>query len=365
MIYLSIILLLLSGMQLDAGPLSSEAVYQIAYMHKQQNNIDKAISWYHDILERMPEHAMSHLGLAQCHLAVGEFEEAWPHFEYRGPEIRSFTQYSWRTANLTGKKVLIRCEWGLGDCIQFIRYAQLIKERGAQVYVQTYKELVPLFSLCPFIDHVITVGQAFPQHDIQVPLLSLPYTFETTIKTIPASIPYLQADPTLVEKWKKRIDPTKYNIGVCWSGGGDKDAPSYLNKNMSSFELEPLTNLKNVQLYALQKFPPDSPASNFCFSMGIETFDEDFDTKHGNFMDTAALMMHLDSIITVDTSIAHLAGALGRPVYILLPYKSDWRWMIDRADSPWYPTATLLRQPNPGDFKSLIIDIQKKITMQQ
>ncbi len=343
--------------------LSIEELYKMAYLQKEQDNIKQAIEKYHEVLALAPEHAMAHLGLAQCYLTLGEFDRGWPHFEYRGSEIRSFTHYDWRTADLTGKRILLRTEWGLGDCIQFVRYAQLIKKRGGIVYVQTYKELVPLFRLCPFIDRVIPVGDQFPEYDIQIPLLSLPSIFGTTLETIPNETPYLYADQTLIDRWEKKIDQTKYNIGICWSGGGKKNAPSFLNKNMSPLDFESLSDMPNVQLYALQKVSPEDPAHAFCFVLNIETFDDDFDTTHGSFMDTAALMHHLDLIISIDTSVAHLAGALGKQVCILLPFKADWRWMQKKTKSPWYPTALLLQQPEPGNFKLLITKIKKKIKM--
>ena len=217
--------------------------------------------------------------------------------------------------------------------------------------------------MCPYIDQVLCVGNQLPEHDIQIPLLSLPYIFGTTLNTIPNQVPYLYADQTLVDTWKKKIDPTKCNIGICWSGGGKTNAPNFLNKNMSPLDFAPLTDMPKIQLYALQKVSPEDPAHAFCFALNIETFDEDFDTAHGSFMDTAALMHHLNLIISIDTSVAHLAGALGKPVCILLPFKADWRWMQKHTQTPWYPTAVLLRQPEPGNFKLLITKIEQKIKM--
>lgn len=335
---------------------SVPVLYRQAHKLKECNQLPKAIEQYDQILNIEPDHAWAQLGRAQCYLTLGELTRGWPGFEFRGPAIRNFTHYQWDTADLSGKRIVLRAEWGLGDCIQFIRYAQLIKARGGSVIAQTYEPLVPLFKRCPCLDCVVTVGQEFPEHDIQVPLLSLPYTFNTTLSTIPRDIPYLFADETLIEQWRDYFDPEYINIGLCWHGSGDPQAPAHINKNIPIDVIMQLADIPGVRLYSLQQqtgldaLPDNAP---------IEFFDASFDATHGRFMDTAAVMMHLDFVITVDTSIAHLAGALGVSTYVLLPYKADWRWMNDRTDSPWYPTMKLFRQSKPGDWQSALDQIKK------
>lgn len=339
-------------------PDSSKLLYQTGHILKELNRLDEAIACYQKVLAHNPEHSQAHLGLAQCYLTRGDFHLGWPDFEWRGPAIRAFSSYAWKNADLSDTTILLRAEWGFGDHIQFIRYAKLLKERGATVIMQTYAALKKLFSLCPYIDTVIATGEAFPKHDIQLPLLSLPKTFGTTIETIPVSIPYLHADTTLQRNWEQYFsDNRNIKIGICWHGSGNQNAPHALNKNMPLKTILSLAELENVSLYCLQKQTGVDELDDQTKSV-LHIFDGTFDQTHGRFMDTAAVMQHLDLVVTVDTSIAHLAGALGVPTWVMLSYKADWRWMINRDDSPWYPTMRLFRQKTPGDWDTIIYEVK-------
>ncbi|MDR3550550.1 MAG: hypothetical protein P4L31_03995 [Candidatus Babeliales bacterium] len=354
----------------------TQAIYNLAHTLKDLSLMTEAIDAYTIVINREPTNSFAHLGLSQCFLSLGDYHRGFELFEWRSSDVKAFKhdieklkRLVTSNADLAGLKVLLRSEWGLGDTIQFIRFAQLLKQRGATIMVQSYPALKEMFSLCPFLDKVISVGDAFPEHDIQIPLLSLAYVCDATVNTIQKNYaPYLFANNSLVQKWEKELkSDTNFKVGICWCGKGDTHAPPLLNKNISLAEFLPLTQLENVTVYSLQQQSPE----NYALAQ-LKKFDDTFDQLHGGFSDTAAVMHNLDLIITIDTSIAHLAGAMNIPVWILLPYKSDWRWMIDGDNSPWYPSMKLFRQSNPDDstspdglrrtgWKSVIAQVIKEI----
>jgi hypothetical protein len=249
---------------------------------------------------------------------------------------------------------LLHAEQGFGDTIQFIRYASLLADREANVMVQCQKELTPLLKYTKGIQQVVSFGEALPPFDIQCPLASLPLFFETTIDTIPSYTPYFFLNPELIQRWKNKIenDKTNFQIGLVWSGN-----PKYKNDLKRSCSLamfSTLAHLDNITLYSLQKGEAANEAKYPPKGMRLIDYTEEIN----DFLDTAGFIKTLDLVISVDTSVAHLAGALGKTVWTLLPYNPDWRWLINREDSPWYPAMRLFRQPNPGDWESVI----KKVT---
>jgi hypothetical protein len=234
-------------------------------------------------------------------------------------------------------------EGGLGDTIQFVRYARLAQEQGATVVVECQRPLVRLLARCPGIDHLVAHGDALPAHDVEVPLLSLPYCFRTRLETIPAKVPYLWTDPGLVEQWRQELAAViGLKIGINWQGSkGDNDPRSI---PLTAFA--PLAAVPGVRLFSLQK----GPASRHLTDVAGHWPVTDLSGRLDDFMDTAAVMVNLDLIVTSDTSVPHVAGALGVPVWILLPKAHCWRWLVNREDTPWYPTMRLFRQERPGDW---------------
>lgn len=345
-------------------PLCTQAIYNFAHTLKDLGDMQEAISAYKKVIEQEPSHAFAHVGMAQCYLSLGDYKNGFDLFEWRSSAIKDFKHDIEKlkklvssNADLTGLKILLRGEWGLGDNIQFIRFALPLKKRGAKILIQSYPALKQLFSLCPFLDHVFSVGDEFPSHDIQIPLLSLAYVCDATTDNLVTTLPYLVADQDLVKKWQRElIKDANFTVGICWSGNGDKDAPPLLNKNIPVDQFAPLMQLPNVSVYCLQQ-----PSENHQTLVGLHAFDENFDKTRGQFMDTAAVMKNLDLVITIDTSIAHLAGALNVPVWALLPHRTDWRWMIDGTTSPWYPSMKLFRQPTPGAWNAVIEEVIKEI----
>jgi len=347
---------------LELNSTNLSAVYNIAYTLKDLGREQEAIPLYLQVIEKKPDHAHAHLGLAQSYLALGNFQNGWKEFSWRSSDIRKFKQYDWSNDDLLGKKILVRCEWGMGDVIQFIRYAKLLKERGATVIMQSYPQLLQILSCCPYIDTIVTASQPLPEHDIQIPLLSLPQTFNTTLATTPRKVPYLFPDPQLIEHWHKKLThDTKLKIGICWHGRENSSTPPRLNRNIPLSLLLSLAELKNVSLYSLQKSTGLDELNTISADSKLNIFDQDFDETNGPFMDTAAVMKNLDLVITIDTSIAHLAGALGVPTWLVLPSKADWRWMKDRSDSPWYPTMRLFRQTEPGNWEDVMTAIENDL----
>ncbi len=321
-------------------------------------NYQESIEWYRKALALDPHNIATHFCLALSLLAVGNLPEGFLEYEWRWLRgKKSPRQFSWPleklwngTISINNKRVLIRSEQGLGDVLQFIRYAQLLKNDGATVIAELPRPLVPLALLCPYIDHVIILGSPLPAFDFQLPFINLPLAYRTTLQTVPVPIPYLYADKNLTELWRTFLanDPN-FKIGICWHG----DITHSPDKFMPLSYFARLTTIPHVSIYSLQQVTGLDQLTNTNNTFVIQ-FNDTFDKTHGRFMDTAAVMKNLDLVITVDTSIAHLAGGLGVPVWVLLPAPAEWRWLTNRNDSVWYPTMRLFRQKKSGNWTEVI-----------
>lgn len=332
------------------------------------NRYAEAIEVCRAALAIVPDHAEMHGLLAEALLATGDFKHGWAEYEWRWkcqsfPEPRvNFRQPPWRGAgeSLKEKTILLRHEQGFGDLIQFVRYAPLLYERGANVIVQTPPGLAELVRHMPGVSDVVLVGQALPAFDLHIPILSLPLAFNTTLKTVPAEVPYLAPPAKAVDVWKTRMEWLESNlhVGIAWSAR--VDTPLGHRKSISPGALARLAlgddaagaKLKfySLQLQGRASAPPDFPLPLV-----------DLTSRLSDFTDTAALIANLDLVICVDTAVAHLAGAMGKPVWLLLPFSADFRWMTDRSDSPWYPSMRLFRQPAPGDWDSTIVQAASQL----
>jgi hypothetical protein len=266
---------------------------------------------------------------------------------------------------LQGRSILLCSEQGLGDTIQFIRYAAILRVRGARVIVSCQKSLLPLLSGCPGIDLLCEENAEPADFDVWSPLVSVPGLVGTTIETIPTPGPYLLASPKLVERWKRYLGRFKgFKVGICWQGSPVHVADRYRSIPLAQFA--PLAALENVRLISLQKGPGADQLGGVTKHFSVFNLAYKLDTSSGAFMDTAAVMMSLDLVITADTAIAHLAGALGVPVWNAIPMiMTDWRWLLDRQDSPWYPTMRLFRQSKPNGwtdvFASMATELRKQM----
>lgn len=336
--------------------------YNKAYMLKSIGKYDSAIPCYEKVLSHNPEHEHAHYGLAQACLAVGDLARGFYHFQWRLTYKKKWEQVV-IPEKLDGIEVVLRTEFGFGDMFQFVRYAQTLKERGARVTVQAFKQQVPLFKLCPYIDEVIEEHQPLPVGGIHIPLLSVPQLLGTTLETIPATLPYLYAREDLVRSWALKLNQDNNNnnnfkIGICWQGKSQHflEENPLTRRSVPLALFAPLAALDGVTLYSLQNGEGTEQLAQVDFK--VHDFGPDFDTTAGRFMDTAAVIKNMDLIISVDTSLVHLAGGLGTPTWVLIPSVAEWRWLAHRTDTPWYPEIMrLFRQPATGDWNSVISDI--------
>ena len=331
--------------------------------------IGKAVEIYKKIVELDPKNMRAHGMLCDGYLKLGEFEKA---FEKRKFLDKSGVDHEvnqmekvWQGEDLNGKTILIHDNIGIGDMFLWIRYASMFKERGAKVIVQVRKFLIPILASCSSIDQLISKEDIVPYFDFQAGVGQLHHRINKTIDDIYKfgfNIPYLKANQKLVQAWSYILGSDKnFKIGLCW------DASQYFNRStgekvvnprsMPLSEFYPLSKLKNVTLYSLQKANGIEQLNDLPSDFVVNTLGDDFDKKYGAFMDTAAVMKNLDLVITIDTSVAHLAGALGIPVWLVVPYVSDWRWFLNKQDSPWYPTMKIFRQKKLDDWGSAVIDI--------
>ena len=311
-----------------------------------------------------PDFAVAHLNRAVTWLRMGRFEAGWHEFEWRrlceNYRMPPLPAPLWDGEPLPDRCLLLQSEQGLGDTIQFIRYAPLVKERCGSVILQCQPGMAPLLSRSAGLDRVIVRGESLPEYHVQAPLMSLPEILATTLDTIPADVPYLFADAALTETWRQRLaDHAGFKVGIGWQGNR-----KYVGDRLRSVPLRhfaALARVPGVRLFSLQKGAGAEQIAEVAGDCPVVDFGADFDTKHGTFMDTAAVMRNLDLVITSDTAVAHLAGALGVPVWVALGRACDWRWMDQREDSPWYPTMRLFRQERLGDWEGLFAAIAAEL----
>ena len=328
----------------------------LAFALQENRRPYEAIPYYRKALQLDPAYATAHWNLSLALLLTGNFREGWREYEWRwgtqylAASRRNFTQPLWDGSDIRGRTILLHAEQGFGDTIQFIRYVPLVAERGAGIVFECCRELAALLRGVGGVGQVVVRGEEPPAFDVHCPLLSLPSAFDTTIETIPSIIPYVAADAVLTEKWRAKIkkDDAEIKIGFAWAGNPGFKQNRYRNIPLERFL--PLTEVPGVAFYSLQKGGEAEEAKNP--PAGMKLFDHTEDIS--DFSDTAAFIENLDLIISVDTVIAHLAGALGKPVWTLLPFSPEWRWLLDREDSPWYPTMRLFRQTSFGDWQSVI-----------
>jgi tetratricopeptide (TPR) repeat protein len=350
------------GRVLAAMPGLAEAWIGRGNLFQEINRDEDALADYRHALELRPDFADAHMNEGLCRLRLGDFASGWSKHEWRWkvsglyPAAREFAQPKWQgTENLAGKAILLHAEQGFGDSIQFMRYVPLVAATGAAVFLEVPDELVSLASGLSGVSRVMTRAQGLPPIDFHCPLLSLPAAFGTTLSTVPASIPYLEAPAERVRHWQSRLGRTKkLRIGLAWSGNATHKNDH--NRSIALARLAPLLSLPGAELLSLQKGvrPEDAVVMK---DLPIT----DIAGELGDFADTAAVVSLVDLVIAVDTSVVHLAGALGRPVWILLPFSPDWRWLQGRDDSPWYPTARLFRQPAIGDWEGVIRNVKKEL----
>jgi len=338
---------------LHLNPNFPEALNNLGNALRDKNQLDNAEACYRKSIALRPTFADPHLNFAYTLLLAGRFEEGWEEYEWRWKikePIHTLSQPLWDGSDIAGQRILLYAEQGMGDTIHSVRYASLVAERGLKVIIGCQKELKTLMESVQGVDQVIAFGELLPQFDVQCPLMSLPGIFRTTLASIPLKVPYIYAQSRSIQQWNKKLSlrPHNLNIGLAWAG-----SPGHINDRNRSIPLAmfyPLSGIEGISLFSLQKELPEKTDRDTIKKLEIIDYTDDID----DFSDTAGIIMNLDLVVSVDTSVAHLAGALGKNVWTLLPYAPDWRWLLNREDSPWYPTMRLLRQPSAGDWKTVI-----------
>ena len=350
---------------LELKPDYAAAHNNLGLAFKGQGKLEEAVACFRQAVDLKPDYAEAHLNRSLLWLLSGTFAQAWPEYAWRwqtkGIDTRRrFAQPLWGGESLAGKTVLLHAEQGLGDTIQFIRYASVVKQQGGTVFVECPKPLLGLLEGCAGVDQLIGQGHDLPAFDVHAPLLSVPGILKTSLETIPAKVPYLFPKPVLLEQWRKRLILVDgFKIGIAWQGN-----PKYRDDRWRSIPLRcfaPLAQIPGVRLIGLQTGVGTEQLAEVRDLFAVTELAGEVDQQSGPFMDTAAVMKNLELVITSDTALAHLAGALGVPVWVALPFAPDWRWLLARSDSPWYPTMRLFRQPSAGDWEGIFGEMHRAL----
>ena len=333
------------GRALALRPEYPEALNGLALVRQSRGEFAAAAQLFDRALALRPDFAQAHANRAQLRLQHGDFAQGWPEYEWRwklpGVALPPLPVPPWDGAPLAGRTILLRAEQGLGDTIQFVRYAPLLARRGARVVVECQPALARLLRSCPGIDAVVARGAALPPVDVQAPLLGLPGILGTTADSVPGGVPYLAVDADLAEPWRGLIGPSDgLRIGIAWQG--NPVFPQDCHRRIPLAAFAPIAGIPGVRLVSLQR----GFGAGQLDRAGFPAVDlgRRLEAAGGDLVDTAAAMLNLDLVITVCSALAHLAGALGRPVWVPLTVSPDFRWLLGREDTPWYPSMRLFRQ---------------------
>ncbi|ALP54032.1 hypothetical protein Tel_13330 [Candidatus Tenderia electrophaga] len=343
---------------LSLAPRSAATLASLAYLHFRYAHFDEARACFDRALQIDPDSHAMRWNRALLLLLIGEFKQGWLDYESRFKTLETMRQFGrryssrprWDGRPIPAKTLLVYAEQGMGDTIQFCRYLNLIEDRVGTLVLECPASLADLMRSLSGVDRVIT-PQDHGDYDYQIPLLSLPGLLDTEFDSIPAEVPYLTVDEARLSKWENLISGSGLRVGLVWAGN-----PRGINDKRRSLALQqlaPLARVPKVTFYSLQKGDAadqlrDAPAGMNIIDLGPQLND---------FSDTAAAICHLDLVISVCTAVAHLSGALGRPAWTLLSHPADWRWFLERKDSPWYPTMRLFRQPEVGEWESVIEEV--------
>ena len=324
-------------------------------------NAAQALENFEAAIRLKPDHAEAHKSLGMTYLQLGDFQRGWAEFEWRWRcqdfRPRAFSQPAWNGADCRGQTILLYTEQGIGDTFQFIRYVPLMFARGARVIVEAPAPLLPLLSTCLGIAQTVAHGSKLPRFDFHAAVMSLPRLFGTTVDTVPANSPYLKADPRLVERWRPKFAARqRFKIGIVWQGNPQN--ASDFRRSIPLEHFRPLVAVPGIELFSLQKGVGAEQLANVDFPI----IDLGPGLDLGAFRVSAAILNHLDLLVSCDTAAAHLAGAMDKPVWLALSYAADWRWLLERQDSPWYPSMRLFRQPKLGDWTSVFAAMAAALT---
>lgn len=340
---------------LDSNPESNDALCNLGVCYHWSRRVALAISCLEKLLDRVPDHAEGHFNHALALLAAGRFREGWLKYEWRFRKGKPIPERHkdiprWEGQPLSGRRLLICCEQGYGDSIQFVRYAQQLADEGATIFVESMDPLITrLLGTAPGVSEAFSLGETVPSVDFQIPMMSLPLALGDR-SWPPPPPPYLRIPIEVAERWRSKLaSHAGLKIGLAWAG--NKEHGNNHNRSIMPELLAPLGSVQGVVLVSLQFGPAKYPSFPLLDMTG----------EARDFLESAALVSCLDLVITIDSAVAHLAGALGVPIWLMLPYNNDWRWMCDRSDSPWYPTMRLFRQEIPGEWGPVLVIIASEI----
>lgn len=305
---------------------------------------EEAIPSFEAAIASAPDHLDARWNLGLAHLALGDFEAGWLAYEtrLRKANVPHHDGPAWAGEDLSGRTLLVWCEQGLGDTVQFLRFLPALKAKGARIIVECQPRLYPLIASYADADQVVARGDSLPPYDFQVALLSLPFLLKARLETLPAPIGPATLPASTVAGWSAKLGEHRgFKVGLCWSGNPMNEKGRHRSANLAI--LAELAAAPGVEIFSLQRNPD---AAEIAGAPWLHQLESEQDTV----LDTACIISQLDLVITVDTMVAHLAASLGRPTWILLHYGADWRWMLKREDSPWYPSARLFRQSKAGDW---------------
>ncbi len=343
----------------EIQPGFSEAHSNLGTALKASGQISAAIRAYDEAIRANPELPESHWNRSLAFLIQGDYERGWAEYEWRHrcASATNRPEIQWNGEDLNGKTILLHAEAGQGDTIQFVRYVPMVAGLGARIVLECQPELCRLLRGLAGLTAVIPFGQPVPAFDVHCPLMSLPRVFGTRLESIPREVPYLAPEPNISDRWKRILKPAngRRRIGLVWAGRSEHQYDRA--RSIMLRDLAPLAEIDGLEFYSLQKGAAAEQALDPPEGMKLINHTAMFT----DFAETAGLVSNLDLVIAVDTAVAHLAAALGRPTWILLAYAPDWRWLLERLDSPWYPSIRLFRQESIGDWTGVIRDVCRNL----
>jgi tetratricopeptide (TPR) repeat protein len=343
-------------------PAYAEGYSNLGNGYLKRGDFDLALKAYAQALDLRASYAQAHYNRSIARLLTGDLPGAWQEYEWRwqckGFYMPPHHQPRWDGSPLQGRTLLLHAEQGLGDTLHFIRYAALAKARGGTVFFECQRPLLQLLARTPGIDRLLPMETQMPAFDVHSPLVSLPCIFGTNLTNIPAQVPYVFADENLLKSWRHELAGLPgFKIGIAWQGDPKHQEDQLRSIRLAAFE--PLAKVAGVCLINLQKGPGAEQLDQVGFN--VIDYGDRLDGTAGPFMDTAAVMKCLDLVITCDSAVAHLAGALAVPVWVPIHHVPDWRWLLDREDTPWYPTMRLFRQSAAREWGSVFARIAQEL----
>jgi Flp pilus assembly protein TadD len=349
---------------LELAPRSAEFCNGLGIALFGAQRVDEAIVYYDRALALRPGYAAAHYNRSLAWLTKGDFARGWSEYEWRwqlpGVTHTPHRQPRWDGSVAPHATILLDAEQGLGDTIQFARYAPLVKSRVGRVILRCQKPLVGLLRSLAGVDVLLTQEDALPEFDAWLPLLSVPQFFTPSTESIPGTVPYLSPDESHVRFWQARIEGyAGLRVGIHWQGNPAFPKDRFRSMPLSCFE--PLAKLPGVRLFSLQKGTGTEQLAQRSATFPVVDFGLTLSEIHGPFLDTAAILRCLDAVVTSDTSLAHLAGALGVETWLAVPHVPEWRWLLERENTPWYPSLHLVRQPEVGQWGGVFTRITAAI----